>query len=694
MNKTTPAVSMRILLRVLSATVILLVTLNVDIYGAHPSEALNRNADAAKARSMVEAAEVCVMENAFVTRQLIDRAMMLNGNDTLVMASANNFELMRNPQGNPIYYAQQNLLDRMPTAPMMYYYILTNSTPPRGETTDSLTIFKTALKAYNRFPDSEMFIESLMGSGVNYIFNRKFVTLNNEVTDTLDLAPSDIAFADSLLILADSIEKRTGFSPTIDRSRGAIYTMLERKDDLNRLVSTLEQRDSTDIETLDLLTTIAIANNDTVRVSELGMRRFELNPDGQHVFSLYGAITEDSLRNRLINAVLRKASDTDLEPGLRLDLLRALTTAYYSDLADSVNTAPVLDRISDTLTEIAAEDPSDEDVYFQGTILARDIRWPRNYGYRQWQKAVEMIADSTGSLNWLASVLVSTVEKNTDLEKHLSRLADTYVVTRPDLVLSTRLLLAQHLFNNEKYAKVLEIVEPLSISDFQENYRLHNEYLANHPDEGSDKDDDTSEDSYLKKWIVLQTLVSEAQMKLERVDDALATLNHIIALDPENAGALNNLAYYMCENGRDLTIALSLVNRSLAINSENLNAIDTRAWILYKKGDIKAALKDMSDFFNILSVNMDNELLRPDNPLSAEEVLLPTANVEAVAPIMGHLLAILSEDSDADPISLWRIADVVMKYDPDNDELAQFLSTHKRPESISIPEAETATETE
>lgn len=66
-----------------------------------------------------------------------------------------------------------------------------------------------------------------------------------------------------------------------------------------------------------------------------------------------------------------------------------------------------------------------------------------------------------------------------------------------------------------------------------------------------------------------------------------------LELDPQNHLAMNDYAYALAENGRDLEKALRLVRRAIAIKS-NIGAYhDTHGWVLYKLGRYEEALREL-----------------------------------------------------------------------------------------------------
>lgn len=63
-----------------------------------------------------------------------------------------------------------------------------------------------------------------------------------------------------------------------------------------------------------------------------------------------------------------------------------------------------------------------------------------------------------------------------------------------------------------------------------------------------------------------------------------------LKLRPNDAGTLNNYAYYLCMRKKDLSEAAVMAQKALAIEPDNSNYEDTLAWILYKEGKFSQAL--------------------------------------------------------------------------------------------------------
>lgn len=73
------------------------------------------------------------------------------------------------------------------------------------------------------------------------------------------------------------------------------------------------------------------------------------------------------------------------------------------------------------------------------------------------------------------------------------------------------------------------------------------------------------------------------------LDSAFTAYQKALLYDPENYLALNNCAYYLACEGRDLDDALSMVETAIKAEPDNPTTLDTYAWVLFKRKDYAKA---------------------------------------------------------------------------------------------------------
>ena len=69
--------------------------------------------------------------------------------------------------------------------------------------------------------------------------------------------------------------------------------------------------------------------------------------------------------------------------------------------------------------------------------------------------------------------------------------------------------------------------------------------------------------------------------------------DHSLRYDPDNAMVLNNYAYFLSLEERDLEKALAMASRATALTDNNPTYLDTHAWVLFKLGRVDEARKIM-----------------------------------------------------------------------------------------------------
>lgn len=73
-------------------------------------------------------------------------------------------------------------------------------------------------------------------------------------------------------------------------------------------------------------------------------------------------------------------------------------------------------------------------------------------------------------------------------------------------------------------------------------------------------------------------------------EEAYAAYDSCLQIKPDDLMSLNNYAYYLAEEGRELEKAEKMSYKTIQAEPENANSLDTYAWILYKQGRYEEAL--------------------------------------------------------------------------------------------------------
>lgn len=131
--------------------------------------------------------------------------------------------------------------------------------------------------------------------------------------------------------------------------------------------------------------------------------------------------------------------------------------------------------------------------------------------------------------------------------------------------------------------------------------------------------------------------------------------DNVLSIDPDNALALNNYSYFIVRDGGDidpekLKKAMDMSERAEKLDPRNPTYLDTRAWVLYRSGDIEAAYEKMKSALDAAKAAGED--------LDAEYY-----------DHMGDILNALGKDDEAR--DYWEKA---AEKDPENDDIKKKLN--------------------
>ena len=90
-----------------------------------------------------------------------------------------------------------------------------------------------------------------------------------------------------------------------------------------------------------------------------------------------------------------------------------------------------------------------------------------------------------------------------------------------------------------------------------------------------------------------QFYLSIADVLHKKGDDheAFGYFEDLLTLDPDHVVVLNNYSYYLAVRNEQLDKALTMITRCIELEPDNPTYLDTYAWVLYRLGKMKDALK-------------------------------------------------------------------------------------------------------
>lgn len=102
-----------------------------------------------------------------------------------------------------------------------------------------------------------------------------------------------------------------------------------------------------------------------------------------------------------------------------------------------------------------------------------------------------------------------------------------------------------------------------------------------------------------KDQILLMLCKASAFEKQEMYIESDNTYEEILVLNPYDAAVLNNYSYSLANRKNHLDKADSLINTAMKLEPANPFFLDTKAWVLYGKGDYEQAIKILNKCIDI-----------------------------------------------------------------------------------------------
>lgn len=160
---------------------------------------------------------------------------------------------------------------------------------------------------------------------------------------------------------------------------------------------------------------------------------------------------------------------------------------------------------------------------------------------------------------------------------------------------------------------------------------------------------------------------ADALYKLQQTDSAFAEYDKAIALDPTNAMAKNNAAYFMACTGKDLDRARKLAEEAVDANPLNPTQLDTYAWVLFKLKEYKEAREQMDIALSVCGIKVINKAVT-FQPTDTNEI---TSSDEASAEIYDHAGDIYYMNGEPDvAVQFWQLA---LKLEPTNEQILKKI---------------------
>ncbi|MDE6396131.1 MAG: hypothetical protein K2K84_02545 [Muribaculaceae bacterium] len=305
---------------------------------------------------------------------------------------------------------------------------------------------------------------------------------------------------------------------------------------------------------------------------------------------LFKSLTTRADSTNLVGAIARSVRRPDLDIEDKIELVisagNELMTGRPVDEEHSLFILSLADSIYTASAEVAAEFADDWDA-IRGLANVDNGPWVQYSSRPLLLNYALSHPDSLQINSWIVTRILET-----DSIAELGPIIENLTRREPDNV-SYRMLYPVWLNNMGRHEEAAAEYSRFRIDDIRRAVRRSLE--LNGQAEIAEQDTATFEEMVGDVWFATKSYHSQTLFQLGRMKDAAEMLEGVLdyARDPnDRAMSLNNIAYYLGEDGRSLEHALALADSSLTIKRA-VTTLDTRAWILHKLGRDKEAYDDM-----------------------------------------------------------------------------------------------------
>jgi tetratricopeptide (TPR) repeat protein len=391
---------------------------------------------------------------------------------------------------------------------------------------------------------------------------------------------------------------------TPDAAWGRLAQSLLKLGRTGEAIDALRQALSADPENQNLLRLIARAveqgGDAGAALAEL-KRLADTYPDSAALASLYARTLARANRVDEAAAALRAAAaraDADRRAQLTDELAQMLTEAMRYDEA--------LAALEELLRSRGVSDAplvADSDKQFAGEYLQRIVNVQRQAGREpDALKTVERMRRLLGPSSVMADFYQVTVLRDQGKRKEALEAVRAARLRQPDhpALLRLEATTLAELGQVEEAAQLLRArLSGDPAEDFDTQLTIASVYLevgrAREAVAAATKLVEMAPPGQPARMKQALVMLSSAQERAGDFKAAEESLRRILARDPDDATALNNLGYFLTERGERLQEALEMIKRAVRAEPANPSYLDSLGWVYFKLGQLEEAERHLSD---------------------------------------------------------------------------------------------------
>jgi len=237
---------------------------------------------------------------------------------------------------------------------------------------------------------------------------------------------------------------------------------------------------------------------------------------------------------------------------LELQTKIKLLSTYYSGSLDEIQKKQALE-LSQILIRVHPDDPMAKSLY--ASLLYQ------NEEYKQARKLTAEVL-SQDSLNYAVWEQLLFCDMYLNNYKDLARETDNVIDLFPNQPLP-------YLMNGIAYYQLKQYEKAANSLETGKEFVAGNQKLL--------------EEFY--------NYLGEIYYQLKNYDACFQSYDNVLSINPANSIVLNNYAYYLSLQKKQLPKAEQMARHAVNLDPKNVNNIDTYAWVLYQQGNYEQALK-------------------------------------------------------------------------------------------------------
>ncbi len=396
---------------------------------------------------------------------------------------------------------------------------------------------------------------------------------------------------DSTVIFYERALKYYPGKENLQITLAGIYSEMKNYEKSDELLESIDDKYGVNENSSVLLVRNYIEQKKYEKALEKVERMLELFPDNISYNALlaeiYGAKGDKDKAFEVFRKLMDKNPD---DPGAQISLCDfLLNQKKYRELLDVLNSVAVNGRIM-----------KEDKLALYGKVL-ENKEFIEKYG--QELEVVLMVLEANYKSDDIIPLLrVDLLEKR---EKYVdaSEVLEELVKRNPDNYFAWERLLMVYL-KTEDFRKLLEKAE-ICATKFNRSFlakvlyaqaAIENNKFELAFDELRKAGILAGNDREMMLQVV--TMRADAYYKSGDYDKAFETFEEALKIKADDITVLNNYAYYLAEQNRNLKEAETMAESVIKKEKKNTTFLDTYAWILYKRGRLKEAEKIMESIIN------------------------------------------------------------------------------------------------